>query len=246
MLALYTAALLVGSCLLFLVQPMFAKMVLPLLGGSPAIWITCMLFFQAALLAGYAYAHWSTRRLGIRRQAALHAVLLFLPLLSLPIGVPEDWRSPGAPDPLPWLLALLAVSVGLPFFLVTTTAPLLQRWFAGTGHPAGRDPYFLYRASNLGSMAGLLGYPAFIEPRLRLGHQGWLWAGGYGLLMVLTLGCAVALWRSPRRPTESLLDEAPGAAAGERAPGGRVTARRRLRWVGRAFVPSSFMLPLTS
>jgi hypothetical protein len=138
LLLLFALTLLVGAALLFVVQPMVAKMVLPLLGGSPAVWNTCMVFFQAALLAGYAYAHATTAWLGARRQAAVHAGLLVLPLFLLPLGIPPAWvRSvPTAADPSAWLLGLLVATVGLPFFVVSITAPLLQRWFSGTGHPA--------------------------------------------------------------------------------------------------------------
>jgi hypothetical protein len=155
-----------------------------------------MLFFQTTLLAGYLYAHESTRRLGVRRQAALHVGVVLVPLLVLPISVPAGWVPPVDSNPVPWLLGLLAVAVGLPFFVVTTTAPLLQRWLAATDHPAAADPYFLYRASNLGSVLGLLGYPLVVEPSMRLAEQGRLWSAGYGLLVLLVLSCAAVMWRS--------------------------------------------------
>ncbi len=241
---LFGATLFVGSALLFAVQPMFAKMVLPTLGGTPATWITCMLFFQAALLAGYAYAHWSTRRLGARRQAGIHVVLLLVPVLSLPISLPGGWGSP-AERPLWWLLGVLVVAVGLPFVAVATTAPLLQRWFAGTSHVHARDPYFLYRASNLGSVLALLAYPALVEPHLPLALQGRVWAGGYAVLVVLVLVCAVALWRSPGSGRhQAPLDEEAEAASGER--GQRPSRKRRIQWVAWAFLPSSLMLGVTT
>src|SRR5881397_2709250 len=132
----------------------------------------------------------------------LTASLLFVvqPMFArmfLPLGIPSGWTPPAAASPIPWLLALLAVAVGLPFFVVSTTSPLLQKWFAGTAHPSAADPYFLYAASNLGSMLGLLGYPALLEPHLRLAEQSRLWAGGYLLLLALTVACAALLWRSP-------------------------------------------------
>ena len=196
--ALFAATLFLSAGLTFLVQPMFAKFVLPLFGSTPAVWNTSMLFFQTTLLAGYLYAHESTRRLGVRRQAAVHLGVLLVPLLVLPLGVPDGWIPPADSNPVPWLLGLLALAVGLPFFVVSTTAPLLQRWLAATDHPAGADPYFLYRASNLGSVLGLLGYPVVVEPSMRLAAQGRLWSGGYGLLVLLVLACAAVLWRSPR------------------------------------------------
>src|SRR5947209_1349970 len=131
---------------------MAGKMVLPLFGGASAVWTTCLVFFQVALLAGYAYAHASTTWLGARRQAALHLALLLAPAAVLPVAVSRALAPAGAADPAPWLLLTLLLAVGLPFFVVAASAPLLQKWFADTGHPDARDPYFLYAASNLGSL----------------------------------------------------------------------------------------------
>jgi len=155
-LPIYGATMLVSAALLFMVQPLFARMVLPMLGGSPAVWNTTVVFYQAVLLAGYCYAHAAPARLGRKRQVGLHALLLLLPLLVLPIGIPAGWRAPTDSNPIPWLLGLLTMTVALPFFVVSTTSPLLQRWFASSGHRAAADPYFLYAASNAGSMLGLL------------------------------------------------------------------------------------------
>lgn len=196
--ALFSGTLFLSAGLTFLVQPMFAKFVLPLFGSTPAVWNTSMLFFQTTLLAGYLYAHEITRRLGVRRQAAVHVGVLLVPLLVLPVGVSSGWIPPADSNPVPWLLGLLAVAVGLPFFVISTTAPLLQRWLSATDHPAAADPYFLYRASNLGSVLGLLGYPLVVEPSMRLAEQGRLWSAGYGLLVLLVLACAAVVWRSPR------------------------------------------------
>ena len=185
MLIVFVLTALVSATLLFLVQPMFARMVLPMLGGSPAVWNTAMVFYQVTLLAGYAYAHVVTTRLTPRRQAIVHLVLVVGALASLPIAVPQGWVPPTDRNPVPWMLALLAVGIGLPFFVVSTTGPLVQKWFAGTGHRSASDPYFLYAASNAGSMAGLLGYPLWLEPRLRLADQSLLWTVGYGVLTLL-------------------------------------------------------------
>ena len=245
MLAFFGLTIFVSATLLFLVQPMFAKMVLPLLGGTPGVWNTCMVFFQATLLAGYAYSHVSTRLLGVRRQAALHVFLLLLPLLVLPITVASGWSPPADSTPAFWLLGLLTVSVGLPFFVVSSTNPLLQRWLTETGHPAGKDPYFLYGASNLGSMLALLGYPTVMETLLRLDQQSWLWAGGYGLLVFLEIGCAILLWRSAPGQEPSLPlgpSETPAKGLDDRD----LTFGRRLHWVALAFVPSSLMLGVTT
>jgi len=232
MVILYGITLGLSAGLVFLIQPMFAKFVLPSFGSTPAVWNTSLVFFQTALLLAYLYAHASTRRLGARRQAVLHLVLVALAVVVLPIAVPDDFRPGEAP--VPALLGLLAVSVGLPFFVVSATAPLLQRWLASTDHRAAHDPYFLYRASNLGSVIGLLGYPLAMEPNVRLAAQGEAWSGAYGLLALLLVGCAVALWRS--RPAPDSRPE----------PREKLTTRRRLRWVGLAFVPSSLMLGVTS
>jgi hypothetical protein len=231
--------------LLFLVEPMFAKMVLPILGSSPAVWNTSVLFFQAALLAGYAYAHASSRRLGTRGQVVVHVVLLGLALLVLPLGIPDGWSPPTEGNPVGWLLALLLVGVGLPFFVLSSTAPLLQRWFAATAHRRARDPYFLYRASNLGSAVGLIAYPALVEPWLRLDDQAGAWTAGYVVLLALSAACATLLWRSSARarPEPGLIAGAPAVAGG--APSD-VSIRRRLGWLVLSAVPASLMLGVTS
>jgi spermidine synthase len=240
--AVFTLTMFVSAALLFLVQPMFARMVLPLLGGTPQVWNTAVVFYQLVLLVGYLYAHVATARLGVRRQAVLHALLLLLPLLVLPIGIPLGWTPPTEANPIPWLLALLMVAVGLPFFVVSATSPLLQLWFAGTEHPAAKDPYFLYAASNLGSMLGLLSYPFLLEPTLRLDEQSSLWALGYGLLIVSMLGCAAIVWRS-----RALTPRSDGQASILFARvGSEITTGRRLRWVLWAFIPSSLMLSVTT
>lgn len=196
MLIVFALTLFTSATLLFMVEPMIGKMILPLLGGTPAVWNTCMVFFQAVLLVGYGYAHFSTTWLGARKQAALHLVLLVLPFLFLPLVVNRDLIK-GGENPIVGLLLLLSLSVGLPMFVVSASAPLLQKWFASTSHPAAKDPYFLYGASNLGSMIALIGYPTVVEPHLRLGQQSFDWTIGYGLLAALTAVCAVFLWLSP-------------------------------------------------
>jgi len=156
MLVLYGATIFLGAALLFVIQPMFARMVLPLLGGAPAVWNTATVFYQGVLLLGYGYAHVATRWLGARRQAALHLAPLGLSVLVLPIAIRTGSSPPAAANPIPWLLTVLTVSVGLPFLVVSATSPVLQAWLAQSGHPSARDPYFLYRASNLGSVLALL------------------------------------------------------------------------------------------
>jgi hypothetical protein len=253
-LRVYAAAMLLSAALLFSVQPMFAKMALPLLGGTPAVWNTCLVFFQAVLLAGYAYAHLSTRLLGDRAQAVLHLVICLLPLAFLPIALPVGWKPPTETTPVFWLLGLLTVAVGGPFFVLSTTAPLLQHWFSRTDHPAAADPYFLYAASNVGSMAALLGYPIIVEPALRLQEQGRFWTWGYIALCVLLAVCAAILWYSkPGRASEfdASVDGAPSNPRGGKASETtRATTEiipgRRLRCVVLSFVPSSWLMGVTT
>src|SRR5437660_3458443 len=198
----------VGATLLFVVQPMVGKMILPLLGGTPAVWSTCMVFFQAALLAGYAYAHASTAWLGASpRQALLHLGILVIPLSVLPLAVNPHFLRAGDANPVLDVLLLLSVSVGLPFFVVSATAPLLQKWFSHTGHPAARDPYFLYAASNLGSMLGLNGFIGGIEPLFTLKQQGIFWMIGFVLLAALTILGAYLVKRSPVLAAIDMADE---------------------------------------
>jgi len=234
----FTTASFLAAFLLFLIQPIIGKMVLPHFGGVPAVWNTCLLFFQFGLLAGYGYAHLSIAWLGVRRQIIPHLFLLFLPILALPIGLPKDWALVGDESPIPTLLTLLTLAVGLPFFVVSTSAPILQRWYAETRHRSASDPYFLYAASNLGSMVALLGYPIAIEPNLTLAEQGWMWAGAFVLLAVLICSCGLIVRFTGRLPATSSASSSPTAP-----PVSWVT---RLRWIALAFVPSSLLLGLTT
>lgn len=244
MLAVYATTLFLSAALMFMVQPMFGKMVLPLLGGSPAVWNTEVAFCQSFLLLGYLYTHLTARWLGIRRQAMLHCFVIFLPLLLLPIAIPEGQAPPDVDNPVPWLLTLLTMALGLPFFVVATISPMLQKWFSCTDHPTSGDPYFLYAASNSGSLVGLLAYPVLMEPYLALQVQGWAWGVGYGLLIVLTLACAITVLRSNTPPEVKL----PGQKLDpvQEDPARSPSHRRRLRWVLGAFVPSSLMLSVTT
>ena len=218
---IFAATILLSAALMFIVEPMFAKMVLPLLGGSPSVWNTCLVFYQTALMAGYLYAHFSLKWLGPRRQAVLHVVLLCVPWISLPIGVAHGWTPPSEGNPVAWLLMLLTVCVGLPFFCVSASAPVLQAWFAQCGGRSAKDPYFLYAASNLGSLAGLAAYPLLIEPHLPLALQTQWWTAGYGLLVVLFGLCAAAVWILPARPDSGRGAGRPVAGQGCRSIGNR-------------------------
>ncbi|MBI5687429.1 MAG: fused MFS/spermidine synthase [Verrucomicrobia bacterium] len=250
MVYLFSATLFFSATLLFLVEPMVGKMILPLLGGTPAVWNTCMVFYQAVLLLGYAYAHFSTQWLGLRRQSWLHLALMALPLLVLPIGI-SDTAVASLPDkgnPILWLLWLLGSTVGLPLLAVSTTAPLLQKWFSQTRHRQAHDAYFLYAASNAGSMAGLFGYLALVEPNLRLWTQSRWWAAGYAALLAMTAACAWTLWRSPGG--ESSKFKAQSSNPNYESPitnhESPISNSRRARWVLLAFVPSSLMLGVTT
>ncbi len=238
MLPLYALTLGLSALLMFWVQPLYARLALPLLGGAPAVWITAMLFFQAALLAGYLYAHLSVHWLGLKRQSLLHGVLLVLAFVALPIALPDGWTPPAGAMPVGWQLGLMAVGVGLPFFAVAATAPLLQRWFAHAGHARSADPYFLYSASNIGSIAALIGYPLLFEPSLRLGEQGLAWTVGYHFLVLLIGLCGWVLWRR-------FVADPPGVVGEELELSPDISWRRRGIWVLLAFAPSSLMLGVT-
>jgi hypothetical protein len=238
MLPLYALTLGLSALLMFWVQPLYARLALPLLGGAPAVWITAMLFFQAALLAGYLYAHLSVRWLGLKRQSLLHAAILLLAFVALPISLPEGWTPPPGAMPAGWQIGLMAVGVGLPFFALSATAPLLQRWFAHAGHARSADPYFLYSASNIGSVAALIGYPLLFEPSMRLGEQGWAWSGGYLLLVLLIGSCGLLLWKR-------FVAEPAGVEGEELELSPDISWRRRGMWILLAFAPSSLMLGVT-
>ncbi|MBI5774952.1 MAG: fused MFS/spermidine synthase [Verrucomicrobia bacterium] len=252
---LFAATLFTSATLLFWVQPLVAKLLLPWLGGSPSVWNTCMVFFQALLLAGYAWAHWAGRALGPRGQAALQITLLALAGLALPFAVSEDALQslPRDSSPVPWLLGNLALMAGLPFFVLSTLAPLLQKWFAGTAHPAAREPYFLYAASNVGSFVALLSYPVLVEPHWPLLEQSRLWRLGYFVLVGLCALCAVVCWRtsvsslsSNKTEDEDEKDARTAEGRIQSPPSSPVTWPQRARWIFYALVPSSLMLGVTT
>ena len=240
--ALFVTTTFLGASLLFLVQPMVAKMLLPRLGGTPDVWNTAMVFFQGILLAGYAYAHFSTARLGLRRQPIVQLVVLLVPLALLPVAVPAGWEPPTGMAPALWTLFALAVAVGAPFFVLSTSSPTLQRWFSVTDHPAAHDPYFLYAAGNVGSLLALVGYPLLIEPRFGLEDQARLWSIGYVVFVVACGACVVALSR--RRAPEPVVSPE-GLVESVEAEAPPVGWARRGRWVLYAFIPSALMLGVT-
>jgi hypothetical protein len=237
-LIVYTAAIFVSALLLFSVQPLFAKMVLPRLGGSPAVWSVAMVFFQSLLLAGYGYAHYLMR---VRKRAipiVIHLMLLALALLTLPLSIAGGWGEPPRSGYAFWLLGLFAVSIGLPFFALAANNPLLQAWFVRTGHPNGGDPYFLYASSNIGSFLALLSYPVLLEPTFTLRTQNLIWSGLYGLLIVLIAACGALLLRAPGISSAEAQNEQAHAPA---PPWGL-----RARWIFLAAVPSGLLIAVTA
>lgn len=240
-LLLFGSAIFLSAWLLFQVQPMFAKMALPLLGGAPAVWNTALVFFQAALLLGYVYAHFLGTRLPLKAQVAVHLAVLAAAFLFLPVAIGDAWRAPPGAAPVPWLIGLLAVSVGLPFFALSATSPLLQRWFGETAHDSARDPYFLYGASNLGSLLALVAYPLLLEPSLALADQSGLWTFAYVVLAIAigAAGCMALVYARKR-----------GAPRRIERPSHRVLGapdwRTRLDWTLFAFVPSGLLVAVTT
>lgn len=235
---LYTLTALLSAVLLFSVQPLIAKLILPVFGGTPAVWNTAMVFFQACLLAGYAYAHYSLKVLGWRVQGILHIALLAAATFLLPVALPDGWK-PGTEGHSIALLSLLATLIGLPFFLVSASAPLLQRWFSLSDHPAKNDPYFLYAASNMGSMVALASYPLFWEPGFALDDQNQFWAWGFMGLTTVFLLCYGFLY-STRDITTGDAETADTVSVA--AP----TGRQKLRWIGFSALPSALLLAVTN
>ncbi|MEZ5996717.1 MAG: fused MFS/spermidine synthase [Hyphomonadaceae bacterium] len=230
----FALALFSSAALIFVLQPLFGRMVTPLLGGSPQVWNTSMAFFQAALLVGYLYAHLLARLKDLRLQAAIHAVVLLGAWFALPVHVSSALGAPSSEQPVWWLLGVLALSVGAPFAAASATAPLLQAWYARTGRADAHDPYYLYAASNLGSFIGLLGYPVLIEPLFGAHAQSALWSLGYVLvaaMIALAAGAAISAHGPAPKP---IVHTGP-------AP----TWRDRLYWAAAAAVPSALTLGVT-
>src|SRR5262249_4392009 len=214
------------------------KMVLPRLGGSPAVWSVAMVFFQSLLLAGYAYAHYLTKLPNRAAPVVIHLSLLAVALVTLPLAIRSGFGEPPTSGYALWLIGLFAVSIGLPFFALAANNPLLQAWFVRTGHPDGPDPYFLYASSNIGSFLALLSYPVLLEPMFTLRVQNLIWTGGYGLLIVLIAACGTLLLRSPAREAADRETEETTAPAPPRM--------LRARWIFLAAVPSGLLIAVTA
>lgn len=239
---LFAFTIFASSFLLFQVQPMIGKAILPWFGGTPAVWTACLLFFQSALLAGYAYAHWLAERVSPGRQAVLHAAMMVLTLAWLPVGADEAWKPADADWPVPRVLGVLLASVGGPFLVLSSTAPLLQDWFRRTC--PGQSPYRLYALSNAGSLLGLFAYPFWLERILTLPQQGVLWSGGYLLFVGL---CGLAGWRLARRPGEAAgSGPVPEAAAAADRPTNGLGALDSLMWLLLSACGSAVLLAVTN
>lgn len=236
----FALALFTSAALLFWVQPLIAKMLLPLLGGAPSVWNTCMVFFQALLLAGYAYTLLISRHLSLRNQVVVHAILLLAAGLVLPFALSNRALSslPTQSSPVIWLLTTLFVTVGPPFLLLSATAPLLQKWFSHTSHRSARDPYFLYTISNAGSMCALLAFPFLLEPAFAVRTQNLVWAAGYAFVVASIIACSFFLNKGRDRAADPYV-----TVEDVQAPVGAV---QRLKWILLAFIPSSLMLGVTT
>jgi len=228
----FALTILLSAFLLFQVQPLIAKLILPWFGGSAAVWTSCMLFFQMALLGGYAYAHWLNGQ-PARRQTMFHIGLLVVSLAVLPILPSPWWKPTGPQDPLLRILGLLTATVGLPYFLLSSTSPLLQTWYSRAN--GGAMPYRFFALSNFGSMVGLLAYPVLVEPTLTGRQQAWMWSIAYGAFAVV---CATVAFRSRGSGVEAAhvkVESGPSPAWSE-----------RMLWMGLAACASALLLAVTN
>lgn len=236
----FTSSMLISALLLFFVQPMFTKMVLPMLGGSSGVWNTAMVFFQTVLLGGYLYAHFLTKYFKFRTQIIIHGMVMLLSIVFLPIAVPQEWAQPASGTPVLWLIGLFTVVLGMPFFALSANAPLMQKWFSYTSHEKADDPYFLYAASNIGSLFSLLSYPILIEPFFKVSEQSFAWAFGFVVLMIGLTMCGIFAYNFRASPVAQ-----ESAVVGE-------PSEKDIKWSDRVFwtlcaiVPSGLMLAVTT
>ena len=241
---LFSATLALSATLSFALQPQVAKMLLPVLGGSPSVWNLCLVFFQGVLFLGYCFAHWLTSQQRLTSQVLLLMALgVVASLFCLPIVLTESSgpASLDRLDPFWWQTATLTMHVGLPFLIVSTTGPLLQHWFSRTQHSRASDPYFLYVASNAGSLLGLLSYPVLIEPFLRLQAQATCWSAGFATLLVLIALCALACRRFALVTGDASSVQQANHTSEIPVPPGRAA-----QWIFCAFVPSSLSIGVTT
>lgn len=234
--SILTLTVFVNAALLFSVEPMFSKLLLPFLGGTPSVWNTCLVFFQAALLIGYGYAHLLTRVRDPRRQTGLHLAMLTLSCFALPLAIRASGDPPAGGAGILWLLAVLTASLGAPFVMLASGAPIMQRWLADSSHPAAANPYFLYAASNLGSLVALLSYPLLIEPRLSLSAQRAAWSAAYVVLVLLVAACSLIVVR----------DKSRHVGDSRAIPAPAIRPLDRARWVLYSAVPASLLVGATT
>lgn len=239
----FTTSMLISALLLFFVQPMFTKMVLPLLGGSSGVWNTAMVFFQTVLLGGYLYAHLLTKFFRFQTQIAIHGFVMLVSILFLPIAVPQEWAQPVAGTPVIWLIGLFTFVLGMSFFALSANAPLMQKWFSYTSHEKADDPYFLYAASNVGSLFSLLTYPILVEPFFKVTEQSFAWAFGFVVLMIGLMACGLLAY-SIRSKTDA--SDTSSEAVLETTSKKSVLASDRVLWTLCAIVPSGLMLAVTT
>jgi hypothetical protein len=232
----FILAIFASAALLFAIEPMFTKMVLPRLGGAASVWSIALVFFQTTLLGGYVYAHLLTRIFRPRTAVIIHLVAMLIACSALPVHIVAGWERPSASWEIFWLLSLFAISTGLPFFVLAANGPLLQAWFAGTDHPKAKDPYFLYAASNAGSFLALACYPLVIEPLIALSEQTFLWTIGFYILILLVAACGLLALRSA---SPSILSNP--FTSNEPRP----TLRNITSWIYLAAVPSGLLLAVT-
>ena len=239
----YALTVFLSATLVFLVQPMFAKMAMPVLGGSPSVWNVSLVCFQGALLAGYVYAHLLNKLDNLRVQIAVHGVVLLLAALVLPFGLTEAFGDPNPATPTLWLIGVFALSIAPPFAAISATAPLLQAWYARSGREDAGDPYYLYAASNAGSLIGLVAYPLLMEPLMSLAGQTSAWSWGYGVLALGLIGSGLLAYTSGRGAVS--VTAAPETSTSETREVSNIWVQR-LYWLALAFVPSSLLVGATT
>jgi hypothetical protein len=236
---LFATTVFLSAFLLFQIQPIIAKMILPWFGGSSSVWSVCMVFFQAELLLGYAYVHWLHEKLSAQRQVIVHLCLLFLSILMLPVAADPSWKGDALTSPSWAVFVVLAFSVGAPYLMLSTTGPLMQAWYAKAFHTPGSEakPYRLYALSNLASMIALLSYPVVIEPFFAVGVQAQGWSAGYVLFALAAMATGVVVYR--RKGNAEVQTRASGA------PEARPSVRECLLWIGLAASASILLLTMT-
>src|SRR5262245_50074766 len=247
-----------GAFLLFQVQPLIGKYILPWFGGGPGVWTTCLLFFQTVLLGGYAYAHFTSTRLTPRRQVIVHCILLVLSVVLLPITPSESWKAHVGGDPNWRILLLLMGTIGLPYFVLSSTGPLMQQWFSQTN--PGVSPYRLYALSNVGSLLALLSYPVYFEVKFARNTQANMWSAGLVLFVLFCAYCALRVWRhgtalspAPEIPVPTPADIAPSSDIAATVPTGSSapeentpTSVDKLLWISLPAIASILLLATTN